>query len=323
MIATRRTTLPATAVVTLALMPMAGWLGASAFDIAMCGLTIYVMFVSSAALGFLTGVRGVRAQARVILVGAAVRVTAGWPLMLMGFGVIGALFGFLFNYGLVLAFASSMSASAAAGSGPRNATVPPLKLDMASVATFVLAFAPLGLDQVLVQLFATGQGGPYAAVATTSKLVFFCSYPIMAVAYPHILLERDTVRRVRLFAAAAGALLLVALCVTAVLTLFPGQSLQLFFGDRFIDGAPHVSRLALSATLLSLSALATHGLIAWAAPNAFLPSLIAIVSGAALFAAHHSSLGALVEDQLWLCCIQLALIAPVLWIAIARSLRKA
>jgi hypothetical protein len=115
---------------------------------------------------------------------------------------------------------------------------------------------------------------------------------------------------------------LVALSVTAVLTMFPDQSLRLFFGERFSSGAPYVSQLAASATCLSLSALATHALIAWGAPYGYVPSLVAIVSGAALFATRHSSLGALVEDQLWLCAIQLALIVPMVGVVISRSLRR-
>lgn len=322
LISTRRMTLPSTLLVTVAVMPFAGSFGASALEIAVCGLTIFILFISSAALGFLTGVGGVRAQAKLILFGALTRVAAGWPLMLLGFGVLGAVFGFLLNYVLVLILSLSMGMAAAAGFKPEASSMPPLKLDPASVAAFVLAFAPLGLDQVLVQLFATEQGGQYAAIATTSKLVFFCTYPIMAVAYPHLLREADTPRRVGLLAAATATVALVALSVTAVLTMYPDQSLRLFFGERFSGGAPYVSQLAASATCLSLSALATHALIAWGAPCGYVPSLVAIVSGAALFATRHSSLGALVEDQLWLCAIQLALIVPMVGVVISRSLRR-
>jgi O-antigen/teichoic acid export membrane protein len=278
--------------------------------------------MSSAALGFLTGVSGVRAQAKLILFGAVMRVASGWPLMLLGFGVIGAVAGFLLNYVLVLILSLRMSASATSGIEAEGGSVSPLKLDWASVTAFVLAFAPLGLDQVLVQLFATEQGGPYAAVATTSKLVFFCAYPIMAVAYPHILRERDMPRRVRLLAGAAGTVVVVALGVTAVLSMFPDRSLQLFFGERFSGAAPYVWQLALSATCLSVSALATHALIAWSARYAYVPSLVAVVLGAALFATRHSSLGVLAENQLWLCGIQLALIVPVVCVVISRSLRR-
>jgi O-antigen/teichoic acid export membrane protein len=322
LISTRRMTLPGTVLVTVAAMPLAGSFGASGLEIGVCGLTIFILFISSAALGFLTGVAGVRAQAKLILFGAVTRVATGWPLMLMGFGVIGAVLGFLLNYVLVLIVSVSMGAAAAAGFEPEGRSVPPLKLDSASVTAFVLTFAPLGLDQVLVQLFATEHGGHYAAIATTSKLVFFCTYPIIAVAYPHLLRESDKPRRVRLLAAAAATVALVALSVTAVLTMFPDTSLQLFFGERFSDGAPYVSQLAASATCLSLSALATHALIAWGAPYAYVPSLVAIVSGAALFAARHSSLGVLVENQLWLCAIQLALIVPMVSVVISRSLRR-
>ena len=322
LISTRRMTLPGIVLVTVVAMPLAGSFGASALEVGLCGLTIYLLFISSAALGFVTGVVGVRAQARLILVGAVTRVAAGWPLMLIGFGVIGAVFGFLLNYVLVLLLSLRVGVSAAAGSEPEGSRVPPLKLDAASVSAFVLTFAPLGLDQVLVQLFATEHGGSYAAIATTSKLVFFCTYPIMAVAYPHLLRELDTPRRVRLLAAAAATVALVALSVTAVLAMFPDKSLQLFFGDRFSGGAPYVARLAASATCLSLSAVATQALIAWGARHAYIPSLVAIVSGMALFATRHSSLGVLAENQLWLCAIQLALIVPVVGVVISRSLRR-
>jgi O-antigen/teichoic acid export membrane protein len=322
LISAARMTLPGTVLSTGAAMLVAGSFGASALEVGLCGLTTFVLFISSAALGFLTGVCGVRAQARLILVGAVMRVAAGWPLMLVGFGVNGAVLGFLLNYVLVLILSLRFSASATAGCGAASPSMAPLKLDAASVSAFVLAFAPLGLDQLLVQLFAEEHGGLYAAVATTSKLVFFCTFPIMAVAYPHILRELNMPRRVRLLASAAAAVLLVALSVTAVLTMFPDRSLQLLFGERFIEGGPYVAQLALSATLLSLSALATHALIAWEVPYGYVPSLIAIVLGAALFATRHSSFGVLVENQLWLCSIQLALTVPVVCLAISRTIRR-
>jgi O-antigen/teichoic acid export membrane protein len=322
LISTRRMTLAATLLVTLAVMPFAGWFGATAVEIGVCGLAIFVLFMSSAALGFLTGVSGVRAQARLILFGAVTRVAAGWPLMVLGFGVIGAVIGFLLNYVLVLIVSLRMSASATVGMKAASASMAPLRLDVASVTAFILAFAPLGLDQVLVQLFATDQGGPYAAVATTSKLVFFCAYPVTAVAYPHILRELGMSRRARLLLSAGAAVVVVALSVTAVLTMFPERTLQLFFGDRFADTAPHVSQLALATSCLSLSVLATQALIAWSAPHPYVPSLVALLSAVALFAARHSSLGVLVENQLWLCGIQLALLVPVVFVVISRSLRR-
>jgi hypothetical protein len=63
-------------------------------------------------------------------------------------------------------------------------------------------------------------------------------------------------------------------------------------------------------------------LIAWEVPYGYVPSLIAIVLGAALFATRHSSFGVLVENQLWLCSIQLALTVPVVCLAISRTIRR-
>ena len=175
---TWRFALPGTVLLTSAALPFASRIGADATQIVICGATLLAMILSSTALGFLVGLGKVRSQADLGFLGTVARLVTGWILMLAGFGISGALAGYAANYLLVLILAYAMSLhiskrQEASESGGSQA----LRIEGATVATFVLAFAPFSLDQFMVQFFNPTLGGEYAATATIAKVAFFAAYP--------------------------------------------------------------------------------------------------------------------------------------------------
>jgi O-antigen/teichoic acid export membrane protein len=318
---TLRFALPGIALLTLAALPFASIIGANASQVVVCGLVLFSMFPGCAALGFLAGIGRIRSQAGINLLGAVARLAAGWPLMLAGVGVTGAVLGYLFNYVAVLLLGWWMVwLLASVRASDDTSGVPKLQLEVSAIATFVLAFAPFSVDQLLVQAVAPPLGGDYAALATISKLVFFATYPVIAVAYPYLLRRKDASSRARLLAAAALGVICIALSFAWALAAFPEQLTDSFFGNRFPEATPHVGLQAFGVACFTTSALSAHALIAWGNRMGFLPSMVALVVGVVLYAVRHDTLAAVVENQVWVYGSQLMLMSVLLGMTIRRSL---
>jgi O-antigen/teichoic acid export membrane protein len=318
-----RRAVPTIAFLTVAAIPLGAAIHAQPTEIALCGLAVFAMLISSTAMGFLPGLGWIRTQSGVTLVGAAMRLGVGWPLMWANWGVAGALWGYITGYTCVFIIAYAISLRVAAAPSSTNAArSQPLRLDHATVATFVLTFLPFGLDQLFVQAVAPLHGGDYAAVATASKLVFFCTYPLMAVAYSHLLAEQDETRRLRLLAAAAVALLVGGGSLASVLSAFPETSVRLFFGEKFRDAASYLGQMAFATTCFSLSTLGAHALIVWKQRRGYVPSLIAFGFGTSVFVLRHDSLATLVQNQVFVYVFQASLMLLYIASTIMRSQRS-
>ena len=321
--ATFRIGFPIIALLTCAGLPAASAIGADPQQVALAGVVVLAMFPGFTAMGFLVGVGRIRAQAGVNLLGALARIATGWPLMIAGAGVMGAILGYLFTYLVILVLAWHMSWQLVKDRPPEAATLaPPVRLEASAVATFVLAFAPFALDQLLVQVFAPALGGDYAAIATMAKVVFFAAYPIIAVVYPHLLRRLDDTGRARLVGLAAAGVLSTAVGLAWVLATFPGESTEIFFGNRYGDAAAHVGSLAFGVACFSMTVLGAHALIAFESRMGFLPSLVALAASVLLFAVRHDSLATVVSNQVWVYELQLLLMLALLGPRMARVLKR-
>ena len=315
-----RIAFPAIPILTLASMPFAAAIEASAVEVMLCGLAMLLMVLACAPLGFLAGVGRVRAQAGVNLVGALVRLGVGWPLIAIGTGVAGGVLGYLAGYVTVFGLAYAEGKYREGDSeAPDQGGTPSPRFQPSSIATFVLAFAPLSLDQLLVQAFAPSLGGPYAGVTTIAKLVFYGAYPVMAVVYPQLLRRSNERSRARLALASAGAVIVIALTIACVLAAFSREFTEILFADRYHEAVPHVGTMAFGVACFSLSAIGAHVLVAWGDRIGSLPSLVAVAAGITLFAFRHDSLGVVVSNLVWTYAVQLILISTVVVVTITRS----
>ncbi len=207
---TLRIALPSTALLTIVALPFASQIGARPVHFLLCGTALLTMILGCAATGFLVGLGKVRSQADLQFFGALTRLGVGWALMMVGLGISGALIGYVISYliVLVLAYMMAMHACKTSSSSVEHA-IAPLRVEVTSMTTFFIAFMPFTLDQFIVQLVNPAVGSAYAATATIAKLVFFASYPVTAIAYPHML-SRSSARS-RAFALASASAVIVAI----------------------------------------------------------------------------------------------------------------
>lgn len=317
-----RIAFPGLTVLTLAAIPFASSIGATATQLATCGIVALAIFLACTASGFLLGIGRVRTQASVNLFSTVLQLGVGWLLMRFGLGVTGAVFGYLSNYtaNFVLTYWINWQLATDHVSKTVSSRVaPPLRLHGSAVATFVLAFCPFSLDQLLVQTVAPQLGGTYAALATMSKPVFFAAYPIIGVVYSHLLRLSDERRRLNLVAVAAGGVICIAGAFALAIAAFPRELTEMLFAGRFPEAVPCLGSLASGVACFSVSILGAHALIAWRSTLGFLPSLVTIAVQVGLFSFRHDSLAAVVSNQVWTYGIQLILLLAVLALSIARS----
>ncbi len=323
---TYRIASPGIVLLVLVAMPFASKIGATPTQVAACGAVALAVFLACAATGFLLGVGRVRPQAGINLLGTIVQLGVGWTLMQWGLGVTGALLGYLSNYAVVFLIAhwgSSKVAMTQPSQGEQGKGPQALRIQGSSAATFVLAFCPFSLDQLLVQTFAPSLGGSYAVLATMAKPVFYSALPIISVAYSHLLRLSDSRSGTRLIAAAAVGVACVTGVFAMAIAAFPAQLTEFLFLGRFADVVPYLGSMAFGVACFSVTVLCTHTLIALRRPLGFLPSLIAIVVQVGLYAFRHDSLADIVSNQLWTYGTQLSLILLLLGRSVAHSLSSA
>ncbi len=301
-------------------MLLADSIGAAATDALICGLAVVVMIVGTVPMGFLSGIGMVRTQSIVILLGTLLRLATGWPLMVSGFGVVGAVGGYFTNYALVLGLSYVLCVRSLTRAPKHPVTIgPPPQLRLSTISTFALTFAPFGLDQFLVQAFSPELGGSYAALSTMSKLVFFGVLPIVAIVYPRLLAEADQGRRLGILTVAMIGLVVIAFGLTVFLSLYPEQVTRFFYASRFSEIPPEVGRMALGVAFFSVSALAAHALIAWSNPYGYIPSLVAQLIGVAMYAWQSGSLEQVVSNQLAIYAVQMVLTCGLLAFSLSRK----
>ncbi|MDN3920478.1 lipopolysaccharide biosynthesis protein [Roseateles violae] len=292
-------------------------------QIGLCALTLALMVFGSASTGALVGSGNVQSQASLACWGALARIGLGWPLMLLGLGVSAAIAGYAANYALIFVLAYLGCRRAASGDDERPVGHAPLRLDLRSMAVFVLGFAPFTLDQLLIQYLNPAVGGDYAAAATIAKLVFFASYPITALAYPRFLAKPPGPQRTRALAMAALAVLGTGGLLTLLIEAFAEPLIALFFGERFGGIAPQLRLLAPAALCFSLTALGLHAQIAWRAGAGLAAPLVALLLGLLLYLLRSSSLDLIVGNQMATLLLQLLLVWTLLWLSVLRPQRAA
>ena len=312
-----------TALGVLIASPFASSIGANIPDVVICGCTILLMLLAVVPLGHMGALGKLRSQAAVSLVGTVARLATGCALILAGLGTSGALVGYAVQYLVILGVGAFLVANGAAGSSARRQIAcPELKLDKPAIATFVVAFTPFCLDQLLVQSINPLLGGDYAAMSTTAKLVFFATLPIISVAYPYLLKSVSLRRRIRILAAAGIALAIVATFTTVAIGLFPDKIIQLFFENRYPNAQTHIVTMALGVALFSLSALAIHAQIALDGRLGSLPSIAAILIGVGLYMLNHATIEDVVNNQVATYALQLVFVLGFLALTIARRRRQ-
>jgi O-antigen/teichoic acid export membrane protein len=304
---------PGVAIGTVLAILASKLIGAHVSELLISGGVVLVIFSACAGQGYVAGIGRIESQGSITLVGAGVRLVVGWALMAAGFGVQGALLGYLVSYSVILLAASSFRqhhSSAGALVGQRTHID---KWNWRTLTVFLFTLAPFSIDQVQVQAFSPELGGPYAAVANIAKMVYFSVYPVIAVIYPRLVGEADARRFRSIAVAGAVGVATIAVLTVAVLATIPQTVERVFYSGRYEVVVPVIGSLALAMGLFSISAYGAHVFVARSIRLAVAPPLAGCVTGLVLFAFRNDTLGTLVSNQLVAASLQACLTLLVLW----------
>jgi len=181
------------------------------------------------------------------------------PLVIWGFKVNGALFGFLvggiFGYLFTLIPLRWLFEK-------KNQK---LKMGKKKILSFTLpvffstlAFTSLYTsDVVLVRHFLPGQeSGFYAALALLGKIIFFATSPIVAVSFPLISERHASGDKYRhLLWTSLGLVGGICFLAMTVYFLFPSFLIKILYGSQYLPAVPFLGIFAVFLTLYSLSFL--------------------------------------------------------------------
>jgi len=181
------------------------------------------------------------------------------PLVIWGFKVNGALFGFLvggiFGYLFTLIPLRWLFEK-------KNQK---LKMGKKKILSFTLpvffstlAFTSLFTsDVVLVRHFLPGQeSGFYAALALLGKIIFFATSPIVAVSFPLISERHASGDKYRhLLWTSLGLVGGICFLAMTVYFLFPSFLIKILYGSQYLPAVPFLGIFAVFLTLYSLSFL--------------------------------------------------------------------
>lgn len=312
--------IPGLVLTLIVTLPFVDHVGATSIQVAVGGLTIAIMFLATTVSGFLIGLGKIRLQVMLHTFTTILQLTIGYFFILFGLGVIGALFGYFFNYlaVFVISYFISLRFVVATPAAPEK-EIRTTTFTFYSTAISVLTFVPFCIDQLLVQYYLPNFGGHYAAIATAVKPVFFAIYPIIAVTYPVLLRQVLYQAKFKLIIVALVATLCIALGIAAVINVFPDLLINTLFSTRFSEVTPEVGRLAFGIAFFAGSVLAAQALIAWRNPWGLVAPIIAILIQLVLYAHRHGSLADVVANQYWTYVVQAVVTISILLLTVRHA----
>lgn len=244
------------------------------------GFVFFISWIQPVNLGTMQGLQRFRHFSYNIIVQAATKLIVGAGLVLLGFGIFGAVWGLVlgFTVSLLVSFylirdlilkrhtkpSSSdqiESMSIPSGSGPNNEDGTFQDKDVSKYSFYVLLAVacltiPTNIDILVVKHFFTSEDTAlYTAAAVFGRMIFFLPIGITRAMYPKVVeahIKRDDTRgflnRSLLYTTIPTGLLAV------FLWLFPSFFLEFFFGSKYL---PATSLLQLYAPLMFFFSLAT------------------------------------------------------------------
>jgi O-antigen/teichoic acid export membrane protein len=233
----------------------------STFPVFLLMAGVVVSMVSPVGYGTSQGLERFRYNAFYGVTGPVTKLGLGIILVVLGFGIMGALGGVL--VGLVLALSVSIySVRDLLRLKPFPVPAPELKMMRRSILHVIVAIACLtimvNVDIILArQYLDPNTAGLYAVCSMLSKIILFLPSSINIVIYPKLAAahakKAGTVVMMRLS-------VLIALAVTGLVVfayfVFPNEILRLLYGgDKYIGAAAGLGILGLAMALLGVANL--------------------------------------------------------------------
>ncbi len=282
----------------LALKPLSDFLHVSRTNITIFSFVFLVVFVVSNLRGFLQGLQKFTALGANVIFEAVIKISAGIGLVLLGFGVNGALLAITFSF-----IGAWLLAELVLKKYRQNIT--PYEINSKAIYAYsipvVLAMSAITaiytLDVILVKhFFQPVSAGHYAAAAILAKIIFFASMSISQVMFPKISelktknQDYEPTFRKSLFIVAG-----LTLAAATVYALEPRFVINMLFGSEYFDIIPIMGLFGLAMALFSIAYLLINYFLS-SGKTKFLPALLlfplAEVAGIWFF---HSTLSEVVK----------------------------
>jgi O-antigen/teichoic acid export membrane protein len=212
--------------------------------------------------GNVQGVQKFRRLSVALVVAALARLILGIALVLLGFGVSGAMVGEVASGVVVLAILGDwVWRWLRAGPAHGKIDTTHLKMFAATVivsSTCLVAF--IYLDVFLVRGLIGGlQAGYYAGAQKLGTLIYFVPGIIGIVMFPRVSANHASdISSWRTFALTEGAIVVICGCMAAFLALFPTWSIRVVFGSKYVRGSSLVPIFALAMFFFSLLPVCIH-----------------------------------------------------------------
>ncbi|MEK9164993.1 MAG: oligosaccharide flippase family protein, partial [Chloroflexota bacterium] len=214
-------------------------------------LTLGPALILPALSGSLQGWQDFQGMSIAGLIGPVMRLTAGAGLVWLGFGVSGALGGFLVAGLAAAGFTAFLLARRLIDVPPQPPAVTLKELIQFSlqVAVAALAFAALTNTDVVFarHFFPAEQAGHYSAAATLGKIVLFLPGPVATLMFPKAS-ARHAARasRTSMLRKSALATLGLSLVVVAIFVVWPVGITRLLYGSEYTEAGQWLSLYGLA-----------------------------------------------------------------------------
>ena len=191
--------------------------------------------------------------------GGALRLVAGAGLVILGFGLDGAVAATLVGQ----AFTSFMLIVVARRALSRRVDQP-LRISLRDAGLSIAALAGYtaltGIDTLLAQHFLPGrQAGLYAAAAIAGHIAMFLPGALVMVAFPRLAADGGAGRKSRkTFVEALGLVSLLSAAAVTILAGLPDLAVRTLFGNLYFRSASILGILALASGFLGLIGLLTY-----------------------------------------------------------------
>lgn len=215
-------------------------------------------------------------------------------LVILNFGLVGALLGFLFSgiVGYLLTIVELKIIFKGVQQEKNNL------LSWGTIKTFIpvilasLALTVfLNIDIILVKHFFSGSiAGEYVALSTISKIIFYGIGPVVSVMFPLIStrVSNGLPYLIPLLGTLVVSLGLSALVIFAFF-LFPKLIISILFGSKYFDIIPYLGLFSFFITVYSLNSILTHFLLSISYYQPVYPLfLISLLQGLLIFIFHDN-----------------------------------
>ncbi len=247
--------------------PVKQWLDIAGFPpLLLLSLYIAIWLIHPVTSGAVQGLQRFKVLSAGFVVGAVARVASGIALVAAGLGVTGAMAGEAFGAVVVVLVLGGWTLRWL-GKGPAEGSIDVTHLKKFAPAVIVSSACLMSfvyMDVFLVRgLIGGSQSGYYAAAQKLSSVMYFIPGVLAVVLFPRASAKFAAgTEPWRLFWKVQASVAAICGSVAIVFAVFPGWSMRMVFGSRYVSGAPLLPVLSLAMFCFSMLPVCSQFLLA-------------------------------------------------------------